>query len=104
MTVFDTAVQALFRDLNMTEGALWRPSGIGDGIAIRIIRIRPQAEFDIGGVKLVADNVQFDVPAGMAPTIDEDDTIEAGSEVFKIQSPPVRSMDGRIWRIDVRRM
>ena len=104
MSVFDTAVQALFRDPNMTEDALWRPSGVGAGIAIRIIRIQPQAQFDIGGVKLVQDNVLFDVPAGMAPPIDENDTIEAGGEVFKIQSPPVRSMSGRIWRVDVRRV
>ena len=104
MSVFDTAVQALFRDPNMTEDALWRPSGVGAGITIRIIRIQPQAQFDIGGVKLVQDNVLFDVPAGMAPTIDENDTIEAGGEVFKIQSPPVRSMSGRIWRVDVRRL
>lgn len=104
MSVFDTAVQALFRDSNMTEDAFWRPGGIGDGIAIRIIRIRPPAEFDIGGVKLVQDNVLFDAPAGMAPTMDESDTIEVGGEVFKIQSPPIRSMDGRIWRVDVRRM
>ena len=104
MTVFDTAVQALFRDPNMTEGALWRPSGVGAGITIRIIRIQQQAQFDIGGVKLVQDNVLFDVPAGMAPTIDEKDTIEAGGEVFKIQSPPVRSMDGRIGRVDLRRL
>ena len=104
MSVFDTAVQAFFRDPNITEGALWRPSGIGAGIAIRIIRTWPQAEFDIGGVKLLQDRVLFDVPAGMAPTIAENDTIEAGGDLFKIQSPPVRSMDGRIWRVDVRRL
>ena len=104
MSVFDTAVQALFRDPNITESALWRPGGVGAGIAIRIIRTRPQAEFDIGGVKLLQDPVLFDVPAGMAPTIAENDTIEAGGALFKIQSPPVRSMDGRIWRVDVRRM
>ena len=104
MSVFDTAVQALFRDPNITEGAIWRTGGLGAGLAIRIIRTRPQAQFDIGGVKLVQDNVLFDVPAGMAPTIDEKDTIEAGGEVFKIQSPPVRSMSGRIWRVDVRRL
>jgi flagellar hook-associated protein FlgK len=27
-----------------------------------------------------------------------------GGDLFKIQSPPVRAMDGRIWRVDVRRM
>ena len=104
MSVFDTAVQALFLDPNITEDALWRPSGVGAGLAIRIIRIQPQAHFDISGVKLVQDNVLFDVPAGMALTIDENDTIEAGGEVFKIQSPPVRTMSGRIWRVDVRRL
>ena len=104
MSVFDTAVQALFRDPNITEGAIWRTGGLGAGLAIRIIRTRPQAEFDVGGVKLVQDPVLFDVPAGMAPTIAENDTIEAGGDLFKIQSPPVRSMDGRIWRVDVRRL
>ena len=104
MSVFDTAVQAFFRDPNITEGAIWRTGGLGAGLAIRIIRTRPQAEFDVGGVKLVQDPVLFDVPAGMAPTIAENDTIEAGGALFKIQSPPVRSMDGRIWRVDVRRL
>ena len=104
MSVFDTAVQAFFRDPNITEGAIWRTGGLGAGLAIRIIRTRPQAQFDIGGVKLLQDPVLFDVPAGMAPTIAENDTIEAGGDLFKIQSPPVRSMDGRIWRVDVRRL
>ena len=104
MSVFDTAVQAFFRDPNITEGAIWRTGGLGAGLAIRIIRTRPQAEFDVGGVKLVQDPVLFDVPAGMAPTVAENDTIEAGGDLFKIQSPPVRSMDGRIWRVDVRRV
>ena len=102
MTVFEAAVQALFADPNLAEDALWRPGGTGPGVAIRIIRIQPQPIFDIGGAKLVQDGTAFDVPAGSAPTIDEADTIEIGGQVYRVQAPPVSSMDGRVWRLDVR--
>jgi len=102
MTVFDMAVHALFADPNIAEPALWRPGGVGSGLAIRIIRTQPQPEFDIGGVKLSNEANLFDVPAGMAPTIDENDTIEAAGIHYVIQAPPTRTMDGRIWRLDVR--
>lgn len=102
MTVFAAAVQALFADPNLAEDALWRPGGAGPGVAIRIIRIQPQPVFDIGGAKLVQDGTAFDVPAGLAPTIDEADTIETAGIVYIIQAPPLRTMDGRIWRLDVR--
>ena len=102
MTVFDVAVQALFADPNIAEQALWRPGGAGPGVPVSIIRTPPQPEFDIGGVKLVQDGMMFDVSAGMAPTIDENDTIETAGIVYVIQAPPVRTMDGRIWRLDVR--
>ena len=102
MTVFTAAVQALFADPNIAEHALWRPGAAGPGIAVSIIRTQPQPEFDIGRAKLVEDGIAFDVPAGMAPTIDENDTIETGGMLYVVQAPPVRRMDGRIWRLDVR--
>ena len=102
MTAFDMAVQALFGDPNIAEAALWRVGGVGPGRAISVIRTQPQPEFDIGGVKISNEGALFDVPAGMAPTIDENDTIETAGIVYVIQAPPVRTMDGRIWRLDVR--
>ena len=102
MTVFDAALEALFADPNLAEDALWRPGGTGPGQPIRIIRVQPQPLFDIGGAKLVRDGTIFDVPVALAPTIDEADTIEAGGRVYRVQAPPVRSMDGLVCRLDVR--
>ena len=102
MTVFDVAVRALFADPNIAETALWRQAGAGAGLPVAVIRVRPAQEFDIGGAKLVNDAILFDVSAGMAPTIDENDTIETGGTIYTVQAPPIRTMDSRIWRLDVR--
>lgn len=101
MTVFDAALLTLFDDPNLAEDALWRPGGTGAGQAIRIIRIQPQPVVDIGGAKLVQDGTAFDVLAAVAPAIAERDTIEANGQLYRVQAPPMPTMDSRVFRLDV---
>ena len=101
MTVFDAALLTLFADPNLAEDALWRPGGMGAGQAIRVIRVQPQPVVDIGGAKLVQDGTVFDVLAGMAPGLAERDTIEANGQLYRVQAPPMPTMGGRVYRLDV---
>lgn len=101
MTVFDAALLTLFADPNLAEDALWRRGGTGAGQAIRVIRVQPQPVVDIGGAKLVQDGTVFDVLAAVAPAIAERDTIEANGQLYRVQAPPMPTMDGRVYRLDV---
>ena len=101
MTVFDAVLLTLFGDPNLAEDALWRPGGTGAGQAIQIIRVQPQPVVDIGGAKLVQDGTVFDVLAAVAPAIAERDTIETSEQLYRVQAPPMPTMDGRVYRLDV---
>jgi hypothetical protein len=50
---------------------------------------------------LVQDGTVFDVPAAVAPAIAERDTIEANGQLYRVQAPPMPTMDGRVYRLDV---
>ncbi len=101
MTVFDAALLTLFGDPNLAEDAIWRPGATGAGQAIRIIRVQAQPVVDIGGAKLVQDGTVFDVLAAVAPALAERDTIEANGQLYRVQAPPMTTMDGRVFRLDV---
>ena len=40
---FAAALDAIFRDANIAEDALWRAGGLGSGQAVRIVRKSPEA-------------------------------------------------------------
>ena len=56
VSAFDDAVDASFDDDNIGLDALWRPSGQGDGSAVRVVLKTPQ---EIVGVR----DTQFNLPA-----------------------------------------
>ena len=102
MSAFDLALRALYTDPNLSTDGLWRPQSSNEAYPVRLIRTSPQAEFDIGGTRIVTDSIGFELPYGFAPTLDEGDQIETAGMIYIVQAPPTRIMDGKIWRLDVR--
>ena len=80
------ALRALYTDPNLSMDGLWRPQSSNEAYPVRLIRTSPQAEFDIGGTRIVTDSIG----------------IETAGMIYIVQASPTRIMDGKIWRLDVR--
>jgi hypothetical protein len=60
---FGAAIDAIFRDANVAEDAIWRAGGAGDGIAVRVIRKSPDEVVGFGSSRAVMATVLIDVRA-----------------------------------------
>lgn len=87
MTAFAAAMDVLFADPNLSEAAIWRPGGVG-GVAVRVVRRRPDAVVDFGASRALVPTVVIDVRRIEAATIEEGDLIVIGADTYRIAAPP----------------
>jgi hypothetical protein len=66
VTAFTAATAALLRDPNIAVDALYRPGGIGLGVAIRVIRSAPDQVAAFGEGRFVTDTVLIAVCVAVA--------------------------------------
>ena len=102
MTAFAAAVDALFRDPHLTEPALYRAGGSGDGVPVRIARRAPDVLTPWGEARIVSDTTLVEVRVSDLPEPRPGDLIVLGAESFLIQGEPLRDRDRLIWTIDLR--
>jgi hypothetical protein len=102
VTAFTAAAAALFRDPNMAVDALYRPGGIGSGVAIRVIRSAPDQVAAFGEGRFVTDTVLIAVCVADAPDLASGDTIEADGVLFEVRADPVRDADRLVWSVEAR--
>lgn len=102
MTAFATATSALFRDPNIAVDALYRPGGIGLGVAVRVIRSAPDQVAAFGEGRFVTDTVLIAVRVADAPGLGPGDTIEADAVLFEVRTDPVRDADRLVWSAEAR--
>jgi hypothetical protein len=96
-SAFAAAVDAIFRDANVAEDAIWRAGGAGDGTAIRVIRKTPDEVAGFGGSRAVMATVLVDVRASEIASPAAGDTVEIGGDLFAIIGTPVRDSLGLVW-------
>ncbi len=94
---FGAAIDAIFRDANVAEDALWRAGGVGDGNAVRVIRKSPDEVVGFGSGRAVMATVLIDVRASEIATPASGDTVEIASDLFDIIGTPVRDSLGLVW-------
>jgi hypothetical protein len=102
MTAFAAATSTLFRDPNIAVDALYRPGGIGSGVAIRVIRSAPDQVAAFGEGRFVTDTVLIAVCVADAPDLASGDTIEADGVLFEVRADPVRDADRLVWSAEAR--
>jgi hypothetical protein len=102
VTAFATAATAMFRDPNIAVDALYRPGGIGVGVAIRVIRSAPDQVAAFGEGRFVTDTVLIAVCVADAPDLASGDTIEVDGVVFGVRADPVRDADRLVWSFEAR--
>lgn len=94
---FGAAIDAIFRDANVAEDALWRAGGLGDGIAIRIVRKSPDEIVRFGSGRAVMTTVLIDVRASEVASPASGDTIEIDGDLFDIIGTPTQDSLGLVW-------
>ncbi len=102
MTAFTAAAAALFRDPNIAVDALYRPGGIGLGVAIRVIRSAPDQVAAFGEGRFVTDTVLIAVCVADAPDLASGDTIEVNGVLFEVRADPIRDADRLVWSAQAR--
>jgi hypothetical protein len=94
---FGAAIDAIFRDANVAEDALWRAGGVGDGIAVRVIRKSPDEVVGFAGSRAVIATVLIDVRVSEVSSPASGDTTEIDGDLFDIIGTPVRDGLGLVW-------
>jgi len=94
---FRAAIDAIFRDANVAEDAIWRAGGAGGGIVVRVIRKSPDEVVGFGSGRAVMATVLIDVRVSEAASPASGDTAEIDGDVFEIIGAPVREGLGLVW-------
>lgn len=94
---FGAAIDAIFRDANVAEDAIWRAGGAGDGVAVRVIRKSPDEVVGFGSSRTVMATVLIDVRVSEVASPASGDTAEISGEVFEIIGTPVRDGIALVW-------
>jgi hypothetical protein len=94
---FGAAIDAIFRDANVAEDAIWRAGGAGDGVAVRVIRKSPDEVVGFGSSRTVMATVLIDVRVSEVASPASGDTTEINSDLFDIIGTPVRDGLGLVW-------
>lgn len=96
MEAFRAALDVLFADPNLGEHALWLAGGVGPGVAVRVIRRRPDAVVEFGASRALMATVLIDLRRTEAMAIEEGDLVVIDSDTFKIIGSPASDPAGLI--------
>lgn len=94
---FGAAIDAIFRDSNVAEDALWRADGAGGGVAVRVVRKSPDEVVGFGNSRAVLPTVLVDVRASEVASPASGDTVEIAGDLFDIIGTPTRDSLGLLW-------
>jgi hypothetical protein len=98
---FGAAIDAIFRDANVAEDALWRSGGTGDAISARVIRKSPDEIVGFGGSRAVMPTCLVDVRVAEIVAPEPGDSFEIGGAVFDVIGSPRRDTLGLVWVCEV---
>jgi hypothetical protein len=102
MSAFAAAMAALTADPNLGTSALWRSSGTGAGVPVRVLRSSPDMTSAGFETSIVQATDVLAVAVDAIPPPDAGDTITIGAEVLTVQHAE-RDAVGVAWRLFCRR-
>lgn len=101
MSVFSTAIDAIFTDPNMAVDAVWKSRKVAPGVACRLIRKRPDEMTEFGGAQIVSSTILADVRVSEVADPKPGDRIEIGADWFDIQGKPRRDREQLVWTMEL---
>ncbi|MCE3005349.1 MAG: hypothetical protein ACK5WQ_09195 [Alphaproteobacteria bacterium] len=99
MTAFDTAIQALFNDRNLSKPAFFLPM-LGANRSVRVITRAPDVFQDVGGSVIETPTLVVEVQVSDCPTIVPGDQFMIDGITYKTQARPRRDPERLIWQVD----
>ena len=73
---FTAVIDALFTDPNIARVAIWRPGGVGSGVAVRVAVRRPDQVVGFGDSRAILPTVLIDVRRSEVAEPASGDTVE----------------------------
>ena len=98
MSAFAAAMDALAADPNMGANAIYRASGTGAPVSLRVVRSAPDRLGDAFGTNVIQASDVLTVAIAALPTVDADDTFTLGADILTVQHAE-RDAAGIAWRI-----
>jgi hypothetical protein len=100
MTVFESAIKALFADPNMAQDASFLPQG--GGIAwVRVVMHAPDVFQTVGSSIIETSTRTLEVKVSDCPLIAPGDQFQIGSTLYTVQGEPRRDDLQLTWQVDV---
>ncbi|MBZ0228427.1 MAG: hypothetical protein K8F58_08255 [Bauldia sp.] len=97
MSAFPAVVDAIFADNNIGEDAIWRPGGIGAGVAVRVIGKSPDKIVGFGDSRAVMPSALIDVQFAEMALPAAGDTVEIDGSIFDIIAEPTADSLQLVW-------
>lgn len=97
MSAFPAVVDAIFSDNNIGEDAIWRPGGVGVGIAVRVIRKSSDKIVGFGDSRAVMPSALIDVRSAEMALPAAGDTVEIDGSLFDIIAEPTADTLQLVW-------
>ncbi len=100
MTAFETAIQALFNDRNVSKPAFFLPL-IGTNRSVRVITRAPDVFHDAGSSVIETSSLVVEVQIAECPSIVPGDQFMIDGITYKTQGMPRRDVERLFWQVDV---
>ena len=99
MAAFETAIQALFNDRNLSKPAFFLPM-LGANRSVRVITRAPDLYQNIGQSVIETPSLVLEVQVSDCPTIVPGDQFMIDGITYKTQARPRRDPERLIWQVD----
>jgi hypothetical protein len=88
VSVFALGLDAILADPSFGEDALWKASGSGPGVPVRVVRRAPDEIERFGDSRALLGSVVVEMRRADAPTLAESDVVEIGGTTFRVIADP----------------
>lgn len=100
MSVFDTAMQALFTDANLAVEATFIPVS-GANKVVRVITRAPDVYQNIGQSVMHTSSLVLEVQVADCPALTPGDRFLIGQTTYIVQGEPRRDSERLTWQVDL---
>jgi hypothetical protein len=97
---FSAAIDAIFRDANVAEDALWRSGGTGDGVSVRVVRKSPDEVVGFGASRAVMPTCVVGVRVSEVAAPESGDSVTIGETILDVIGSPRRDTLGLVWECE----
>lgn len=100
MTAFESAIKALFADLNMAKDAIYVPLQ-GENRPVRVVIRAPDVFANVGRSVIETPSAMLEVQVTDCPVLVPGDSFIVGAVTYTVQGEPRRDSEQLTWQADL---